>query len=103
MQIRLHRFKDKKMKLDSTNFYDSISDCKVLVKFEATWCAPCKAYAPTYKEFSEENDNVKCFWLSQKFAQSHVALHINATVDDNFTQAHRTRECSKILKNRSFA
>jgi thioredoxin 1 len=49
------------MKLDSKNFYDSISDGKCLVKFEASWCGPCKAYAPIYKEFSEENDNVKCF------------------------------------------
>jgi thioredoxin 1 len=56
------------MKLDSTNFYDSISDGKVLVKFEATWCGPCKAYAPTYKQFSEENDAVKCFSLDCQVA-----------------------------------
>ena len=56
------------MKLDSTNFYDSISDGKVLVKFEASWCGPCKAYAPTFKEFSEENDSVKCFSLDCQVA-----------------------------------
>ena len=56
------------MKLDSTNFYDSISDGKVLVKFEASWCGPCKAYAPTFKQFSEENDTVKCFSLDCQVA-----------------------------------
>jgi len=56
------------MKLDSTNFYDSISDGKCLVKFEASWCGPCKAYAPIYKEFSEENSSVKCFSLDCQIA-----------------------------------
>ena len=56
------------MKLDSTNFYDSISDGKVLVKFEATWCGPCKAYAPTFKEFAAENDSLKCFSLDCQVA-----------------------------------
>ena len=51
------------MKLDSTNFYDSISEGKVLVKFEASWCGPCKAYGPTFKKFSEDNENIKCFSL----------------------------------------
>ena len=49
------------MKLNTSNFYESISDGTVLVKFEATWCGPCKAYTPTYKEFAAENENVKCF------------------------------------------
>jgi thioredoxin 1 len=49
------------MKLNTSNFYDSISDGTVLVKFEASWCGPCKAYTPTYKEFAAENDAVKCF------------------------------------------
>lgn len=49
------------MKLDSTNFYDSVSQGDCLVKFYANWCGPCKAYAPTFEEFAKENDNVKCF------------------------------------------
>jgi thioredoxin len=49
------------MKLNSTNFYENIADGKVLVKFEASWCGPCKAYAPTFKQFSEENESIKCF------------------------------------------
>ena len=49
------------MKLNSTNFYENIADGKVLDKFEASWCGPCKAYAPTFKQFSEENENIKCF------------------------------------------
>jgi thioredoxin 1 len=49
------------MKLDSTNFYDSVSQGECLVKFYANWCGPCKAYAPTFEEFSKENSDVKCF------------------------------------------
>lgn len=56
------------MKLDSTNFYDSISEGKVLVKFEASWCGPCKAYGPIFKKFSEENENIKCFSLDCQVA-----------------------------------
>ena len=52
----------------NSNFYDSISDGKVLVKLEASWCGPCKAYAPTFKEFSEENDSVKCYSLDCQVA-----------------------------------
>ena len=49
------------MKLNTNNFYDSVSDGKVLVKFEASWCGPCKAYTPIFKEFASENESVKCF------------------------------------------
>ena len=47
------------MKLDSTNFYDSISDGKVLVKFEATWCGPCKAIKPFITYLHENYPNVE--------------------------------------------
>jgi len=49
------------MKLNTDNFYDSISEGVVLVKFEASWCGPCKAYTPIFKEFAAENENIKCF------------------------------------------
>ena len=49
------------MKLNTNNFYESISDGVVLVKFEASWCGHCKAYTPIFKEFASENENVKCF------------------------------------------
>jgi len=49
------------MKLSTNNFYETISEGIVLVKFEASWCGPCKAYTPIYKEFASENENVKCF------------------------------------------
>lgn len=49
------------MKLNTKNFYEAISDGVVLVKFEASWCGPCKAYTPIFKEFANENVNVKCF------------------------------------------
>ena len=49
------------MKLNTNNFYETISEGIVLVKFEASWCGPCKAYTPIYKEFASENESVKCF------------------------------------------
>ena len=49
------------MKLNSTNFYENIADGKVLVKFEASWCGPCKAYSPIFNQFSEQNESLKCF------------------------------------------
>jgi len=49
------------MKLSTNNFYETIREGIVLVKFEASWCGPCKAYTPIYKEFASENENVKCF------------------------------------------
>ena len=32
----------------------------IVVKFYADWCGPCKAYAPTFEQFSEANPDVKC-------------------------------------------
>ena len=49
------------MKLNTNNFYETISEGIVLVKFEASWCGPCKAYTPIFKEFASENESVKCF------------------------------------------
>ena len=49
------------MKLDVLSFQDTIdSSSPILVKFEASWCGPCKAYAPVFEQFAKENQDIKC-------------------------------------------
>ena len=40
----------------------------IVIDFNAIWCGPCKAYAPTFKEFAAENDSLKCFSLDCQVA-----------------------------------
>ena len=53
------------------NFQDTIDDIEgyALVKFGASWCGPCKRYAPTFDKFAEENPAVKCFSIDAEKEQ----------------------------------
>ena len=60
-----------KMELNLMNFQDTIDEIKgyALVKFGASWCGPCKRYAPTFDKFAEENPAVKCFSIDAEKEQ----------------------------------
>jgi thioredoxin len=59
------------MELNFMNFQDTIDEIEgyALVKFWASWCGPCKRYAPTFDKFAEENPAVKCFSIDAEKEQ----------------------------------
>lgn len=51
-------------KLNNQNFDQSISTGLNLVKFSASWCGPCKAYAPVFQKLSESVNGAGFFEIS---------------------------------------
>lgn len=55
--------------LTTFDFQDNIEDGISLVKFWASFCGPCKRYAPTFDAFAEENPDIKCFSVDAEAEQ----------------------------------
>lgn len=49
--------------INSNNFKEKTSKGKVLIKYEASWCAPCRAIAPIIEEVSEELKDITFYKL----------------------------------------
>lgn len=44
---------------NSSNFYDLISEGKVIIDFYADWCGPCKMLGPVLEDLSNSREDIK--------------------------------------------
>lgn len=50
----------KVIEVNENNFQNEVSNGKVLVDFNATWCGPCRMLKPILEEFSETTSIKVC-------------------------------------------
>ena len=49
--------------INSNDFDEKISKGKVLIKYEALWCSPCRLLSPIIEELSNEIKDIKFYKL----------------------------------------
>lgn len=56
--LTLASFKEKIMDIETNEFKN---EKPIVLKFSASWCAPCKSYTPIFEKVSEEIDDVNFY------------------------------------------
>jgi len=58
MNITTEEFKDKIFNYEESPEWKFKGTKNTIIKFEADWCSPCKAYTPVYESFALENPDI---------------------------------------------
>lgn len=58
MKLTTEEFKDKIFDYEETPEWKFKGDKATTIRFTASWCQPCKAYAPIYEEVASETPNI---------------------------------------------
>ncbi len=95
--------------VDDSSFKNEVLDYEgiVLVDFYADWCGPCRSFSPIFKEFSDENYDVKCVKIDvdkTTIAKNYKVMNIptillfkNGEILDRFVGVMQKRDLSEFV------
>ena len=58
MNLTKEEFKDKIFNYEEEKEWKYEGEKDVSIRFSASWCGPCKSYAPVYEEVSKQHEDV---------------------------------------------